>query len=178
MADNFRPTKKQRETMRRRFDEAKDELDRLNDFDSRIPKDVVESGTQMETAPTRIPSRPRAKSIGYNSNSKTLYIIFRDNKWWEYRNVPVRYWIGLQNSNSTGDYLRTVGNPPLDQWPDMGPANLDNMSTEAKTRLNENALNSDRIQAEIDFTKNKTKKVEAKPIPEQFKTQGFKGLFD
>jgi hypothetical protein len=71
-----------------------------------------------------------------------------------------------------------VGNPPLDKWPDMGPANLDNMSTEAKTRLNENALSSERIQAEIDFVRDKTKRVEAKPIPEKFKTTGFKGMFD
>jgi hypothetical protein len=97
----------------------------------------------METAPTSNPPRPRAKSIGYDSKNKTLYVIFRDNTWWEYRNVPVKHWVGIQNASSTGKYLRKSG---LDQWPDMGPANLNNMSTESKTRMADNAEKSDKLQ--------------------------------
>lgn len=149
MADNFRPTKKQRAMVKARFDEVSEELSRLNDFDSRIPKDVLEAGTKMETAPTSNPTRPRAKSLGYNSNTNTLYIVFRDNTWWEYRNVPTQHWIGLQNADSTGRYLSKVrvgAGPVLDQWPDMGPADLSNMSEEAKTRLADNAAKADRMQ--------------------------------
>lgn len=143
MADNFRPTKKQLATAKARFDEVSEELTRLNDFTSVIPRDVTEAGVRMETAPTSNPERPRAKTLGYNPNTNTLYVVFRDNTWWEYRNVPVSMWVGIQNSSSTGKYLSRSG---LDQWPDMGPADLSTMSEEAKTRLADNAAKADRIQ--------------------------------
>ena len=144
MADNFRPTKKQLSTIKARFDEVSEELSRTNDFSSVIPRDVTEAGVKMETAPTSNPERPRAKSLGYNSNTNTLYVVFRDNTWWEYRNVPVKLWVGIQNSSSTGKYLSKSG---LDQWSDMGPADLSSMSEEAKARLADNAAKADRIQA-------------------------------
>jgi hypothetical protein len=97
----------------------------------------------METAPTSNPERPRAKTLGYNPNTNTLYIVFRDNTWWEYRNVPVSVWVGIQNTSSTGKYLIKSG---LNQWPDMGPADLSTMSEEAKTRMADNAAKADRIQ--------------------------------
>lgn len=143
MADNFRPTKKQLSTIKARFDEVSEELARTNDFSSVIPRDVTDAGVKMETAPTSNPERPRAKSLGYNPNTNTLYVIFRDNTWWEYRNVPVKMWVGIQNSSSTGRYLRSSG---LDQWSDMGPANLSNMSEEAKARLADNAAKADKLQ--------------------------------
>lgn len=150
MADNFRPTKKQLSTMKSRFDEASEELAKTSGFSSAVPRDVQNASVSMETAPTKNPQRPRAKSIGYNSNTNTLYIVFRDNTWWEYRNVPIAYWIGLQNSASTGKYLSTVtigSFPTLDTWSDMGPADLSKMSEEAKTRLADNASKSDRLQS-------------------------------
>lgn len=143
MADNFRPTKKQLATAKARFDEVSEELTRTNDFTSVIPRDVKEAGVKLETAPTSNPERPRAKSLGYNPNTGTLYVVFRDNTWWEYRNVPVSMWVGIQNSSSTGKYLSKSG---LDQWTDMGPADLSTMSEEAKTRLADNAAKADRIQ--------------------------------
>lgn len=143
MVDNFRPTKKQQAQMKARFDEASEEIAKSNDFTSVIPRDVKEAGVRMETAPTSNPERPRAKTLGYNPNTNTLYVVFRDNTWWEYRNVPVSLWVGIQNSSSTGKYLRKSG---LDQWPDMGPADLSTMSEEAKTRMADNAAKADRIQ--------------------------------
>lgn len=143
MADNFRPTKLQKAQIKKRFDEVSEELAKSNDFTSVIPRDVKEAGVRMETAPTSNPERPRAKTLGYNPNTNTLYVVFRDNTWWEYRNVPVSMWVGIQNSSSTGKYLRKSG---LDQWPDMGPADLSTMSEEAKTRLADNAAKADRIQ--------------------------------
>lgn len=143
MADNFRPTKKQQATIKARFDEVSEELAKRNDFTSVIPRDVKEAGVRMETAPTSNPERPRAKTLGYNPNTNTLYVVFRDNTWWEYRNVPVSLWVGIQNSSSTGKYLSKSG---LDQWPDMGPADLSTMSEEAKARMSDNAAKADRIQ--------------------------------
>jgi hypothetical protein len=142
MADNFRPTKLQKARMKERFDDAAQELAK---FKSVIPREITEAGTKMETAPTSNPNRPRAKSLGYNPNTNILYIVFRDGTWWEYRNVPVNMWVGIQNASSTGKYLKSSG---LDTWGDMGPADLSTMSTEAKTRLADNASRSDRIQAD------------------------------
>jgi hypothetical protein len=143
MADNFRPTKLQKAKAKSRFDEVSDALAATNDFSSIIPRDVKEAGVRMETAPTSNPERPRAKTLGYNPNTNTLYIVFRDNTWWEYRNVPVSMWVGIQNSSSTGKYLAKSG---LNQWGDMGPADLSTMSEEAKTRMADNAAKADRIQ--------------------------------
>ena len=143
MADNFRPNKLQKAQIKKRFDEVSEALAKTNDFTSVIPRDVKEAGVRMETAPTLNPERPRAKTIGYNSNTNTLYIVFRDNTWWEYRNVPIQMWIEIQNSSSTGRYLRRSG---LDMWGDMGPAKLDQMSEEAKARMADNAAKADRIQ--------------------------------
>jgi hypothetical protein len=149
MASNFKPTKRQQAQMKARFDEVSESLAATNDFTSVIPRDVKEAGVRMETAPTSNAERPRAKTLGYNPNTNTLYIVFRDNTWWEYRNVPTQHWIGLQNAESTGRYLNKVKlgkGPVLDQWPDMGPANLSTMSEEAKTRMADNASKADRIQ--------------------------------
>jgi hypothetical protein len=143
MASNFKPTKRQQAQMKARFDEVSESLAATNDFTSVIPRDVKEAGVRMETAPTSNAERPRAKTLGYNPNTNTLYIVFRDNTWWEYRNVPVKMWTGIQNSSSTGKYLIKSG---LNQWPDMGPANLSTMSEEAKTRMADNASKADRIQ--------------------------------
>ena len=143
MADDFRPTKLQKAKIKSRFDEVSDALAATNDFKSVIPRDVKEAGVRMETAPTSNPERPRAKTLGYNPNTNTLYIVFRDNTWWEYRNVPVSMWVGIQNSSSTGKYLVKSG---LNQWSDMGPADLSTMSEEAKTRMADNASKADRIQ--------------------------------
>jgi hypothetical protein len=143
MADNFRRTKLQQAQIKARFDEVSEELAKSNDFTSVIPRDVKEAGVRMETAPTSNPERPRAKTLGYNPNTNTLYVVFRDNTWWEYRNVPVNLWVGIQNASSTGRYLRKSG---LDQWSDMGPADLSTMSEEAKTRMADNAAKADRIQ--------------------------------
>lgn len=143
MADDFRPTKLQKAKIKSRFDEVSDALAKTNDFTSVIPRDVKEAGVRMETAPTSNPERPRAKTLGYNPNTNTLYIVFRDNTWWEYRNVPVSMWVGIQNSSSTGKYLAKSG---LNQWSDMGPADLSTMSEEAKTRMADNASKADRIQ--------------------------------
>jgi hypothetical protein len=137
-----------------RFDEA------WKDFEVEVPKDIRDANRENEnvgssqlSAPTSNPSRPRALAIGYNPNTNTLYVVFRDNTWWEYRNVPSNLWIGLKNSSSTGKYLRASG---LDDWPDMGPANLNDsggddddgggMSPGAKAQLNYAAQVASRMQ--------------------------------
>lgn len=112
-------------------------------WDVAIPKDVENVGTELTTAPTTNPSRPRALTIGYNSTTNTLIVVFRDNTWWQYNNVPVDVWLGLRTTSSTGKYLREEG---LDNWPDMGPANMDDMSEGVKAQIGMSAQSASNIQ--------------------------------
>lgn len=119
------------------------DLESQTGWDVAIPKDVENVGTEMTTAPTTNPKRPRALTIGYNPNTSTLIVVFRDNTWWQYNNVPVDMWMGLRNSASTGKYLREEG---LDTWPDMGPANMDDISESVKAQISESAQSASNIQ--------------------------------
>lgn len=112
-------------------------------WDIAIPNDVENVGTEMTTAPTTNPKRPRALTIGYNPNTSTLIVVFRDNTWWQYNNVPVDMWLGLRNSASTGKYLREEG---LDTWPDMGPANMDALSESVKAQISDSVQSASDIQ--------------------------------
>jgi hypothetical protein len=108
-----------------------------------MPNDIENVGTELTTAPTTNPKRPRALSIGYNPNSKTLIVVFRDNTWWQYNNVPSDLWLGLRNSASTGKYLRAEG---LDTWPDMGPADINALSEGVKAQFSSVAQSASDIQ--------------------------------
>jgi hypothetical protein len=88
-------------------------------------------------------SRPRAHAIGYSYDSRTLYVVFRDGTQWQYDNVGANHWEGLQSTDSTGRYLASSG---LDRWPTMGPANTENISSEAQARLSQTAATASRIQ--------------------------------
>jgi hypothetical protein len=112
-------------------------------WDVSIPNDVKDAGLEVQTAPTTNPKRPRAYTIAYNLNTNTLVIIFRKNVWWQYNNVPVPTWQGLKNSASTGRYLIDSG---LDNWGDMGPADLDALSAGTKERLSYSAEVAGRMQ--------------------------------
>lgn len=112
-------------------------------WDIAIPNDVENVGTELTTAPTTNPKRPRALTIGYNPNSRTLIVVFRDNTWWQYNNVPVDMWTSLRSSQSTGKFLREEG---LDQWQDMGPADMDSLSEGVKAQLSASAQSASDIQ--------------------------------
>lgn len=112
----------------------------FSEFEVQIPQDVQ---TEMRAAPTTNPARPRALTIGYNSNDRKLIVVFRDNTWWEYRNVPVEMWLALKGSKSTGGYLSASG---LDSWGDMGPVNMDALSESTKVRLSQSTLIATRLQ--------------------------------
>lgn len=108
-----------------------------------VANELKDVGTDMRTAPTSFPKRPRAHAVGYNPNTRTLYVVFRDNTWYEYRNVPVDMWLGLKGAESTGRYLKDSG---LDNWEDKGIANPDSMSSAFSARLSSAAASAERIQ--------------------------------
>jgi hypothetical protein len=98
---------------------------------------------EFQYANTTNSSRPRAMAIGYDYNSRTLYIVFRDGTEWQYDNVGANHWEALQITDSTGKYLASSG---LDRWPTMGPADLDKITPEAQARLSQVAATASRIQ--------------------------------
>jgi hypothetical protein len=96
-------------------------------------QDSPEISDAPRTAPTTNPSRPRALKIAYSKSAQKLVIRFRDNTWWEYRDIPVDMWNDLKASDSTGKYLAASG---LDKHDSMGPFNPDDMSPEDRVLFN------------------------------------------
>lgn len=95
--------------------------------DIAIPEDPdfeVDSGAHsaaMSVTSSSNPARPRTLKAGYDYKTKTLTVVFRDGLWWEYRNVEPEVWTGFQSAPSKGKFLISSG---LNQWEDMGPANV------------------------------------------------------
>lgn len=111
-------------------------------LDITIPNDVVTGGEEMISAPTKNPSRPRAYAIGYNPQSKIVYIVFRTGAWWQYNDVGTDVWLGLKNSDSTNAYL-----PTLEQaCSSHGPASLTDISSASQEKLSYTAAIASNIQ--------------------------------
>jgi hypothetical protein len=79
-----------------------------DDIEVQLSPELASAGTDMTTAPTKNPSRPRALTIGYSPTTKTVYIVFRTNHWHQYNDVSTEIWLGLKSSNSTNEYLPTL----------------------------------------------------------------------
>lgn len=125
------------------WDKAKDDLS-LPSYEELLPDDQPNSNFIIQAAPTKDSERPRALTIGYNPATQTLVVVFRDNTWWQYNDVPPDMWETLRNSESTGVYLRESG---LDFWPSMGPANLEALSEGTKAQITQNAQIASDIQS-------------------------------
>jgi hypothetical protein len=96
------------------------------------PDDTDYIGFDAITAHTSDSERPRALAIGYFPKLYKLVIVFRDNTWWQYDDVPVDHWRYLKGASSTGDALNAIG---LNSWHSMGPADQTTMSPESIARL-------------------------------------------
>ena len=121
---------------KRELKEGRDEVSENTDWLVSVPKELRNAGAEVKNAPTTNQERPRAWTIAYHPADRKLVVVFRDNTWWQYNDVPVQMWQALKASGSTGKYLRTSG---LDQWPDMGPASMDDFSSGAKERISQTA---------------------------------------
>jgi KTSC domain len=120
-----------------------DKLNLQTPVDKAFKVAVPSEGFKQLIANTTNPIRPRAKAIAYDFDKRSLYVVFRDGTWWEYRNCPVSHFDNLQNTDSTGKYLASSG---LDTWPDMGAADPGDMSAERKERLVQASETSARLQ--------------------------------
>ncbi len=111
--------------------------------DQRFQVAVPAEGFKQLIANTTNPVRPRAKAIAYDFDKRSLFVVFRDGTWWEYRNCPVSHFENLKNTDSTGKYLASSG---LDRWGDMGAADPSEMNEERRERLNYASETSGRLQ--------------------------------
>lgn len=123
--------------------EAQASSNRLGDWSIQLPNDVANVGSEVYTAPTANPKRPRAYTIGYNHNTNTVVIVMRSGAWWQYNDVPVSIWLGLKNSASTNDYLPTLEKACSSHH----AASIDALSEGTKTQFSENAAKASRIQS-------------------------------
>ena len=145
---------------------SKNQKEDKDAWEVKMPKDVENVGVEMQTAPTINPKRPRALSIGYNPNTQTLIVIFRDNTWWQYNNVFPEMWEGLKNTGSTGKFLKEEG---LDNWPSMGPADQSALTDSVAAQFSSVANSASRLQAdEPEITSDEFRSMSAK---EFFKDQ-------
>lgn len=86
-----------------------------------------------QPAPTTNPDRPRALKMAYSREARKLVVKFRDGTWWEYNDIPLRMWVGIKSSDSTGKYLKYSG---LDAHDDMGPFDPSDMPPEIRVIFN------------------------------------------
>lgn len=103
---------------------------------------VPKGGFEQRPAPTSKPQRPRARAIAYDYDSRTLYIVFRDGTWWEYRDVGAQTFVDLSTADSTSEFLPRLENVCSGH----GPANLSNITEERQERLSYAAESSARLQ--------------------------------
>lgn len=114
---------------------------------------IPKSGFKQQAANTTYPKRPRAKAIAYDFNKRSLFVVFRDDTWWEYRDCPVSHFENLKTTESTGKYLASSG---LDTWPDMHQADPLEMTEEQRVRLEYATEHSARLQQIIILEEDET----------------------
>ena len=131
-----------------RWDDASTELANSQsnlpktDNDIEMPGDESSAGTEVLTAPTLHPERPRALTIAYNKKTFVLVIVFRDGTWWQYNDIPIGVWEGLKNAGSTGGYLPIIENACSSH----GPAMTKDFAAATKEQISYNAATAKRIQ--------------------------------
>jgi hypothetical protein len=63
-----------------------------------------------DPTPTINPDRPRTLRAGYNPDTQTLHVEFRDGTMWNYYGVPWDVWMGFFRAPSPGRYINSVLN--------------------------------------------------------------------
>lgn len=91
-------------------------------------------GPAMFPTTSSNPQRPRTLKAGYDYNSRTLTVVFRDGTWWDYRDVPAEMWEAFKAAESKGKYLASSG---LDSWRDMGESNVDEMPKHRRMQMSD-----------------------------------------
>jgi hypothetical protein len=98
---------------------------------------------ELKGTSTVNPKQPRTTAAGYDMETQTLTVVFRDGTWWNYYDVPEDMWFEFKNAQSKGRYLKGSG---LDNWHSMGPVDMSDMRPAARATLNQVVRASSRAQ--------------------------------
>ena len=104
-----------------------------NDNDFEVDDPSI-SMPNMLTTTSSNPKKPRTVKAGFDYKTFKMIVVFRDGTWWQYNGVPVQIWEGFKQAVSKGQYLTSSG---LDSWPDMGPADMNQLSRAQRTQIND-----------------------------------------
>lgn len=63
-----------------------------------------------QPTPSINPPRPRTLKAGYDENTQTLRVRFRDGTPWEYYDVPLTVWQNFTKTNSPGRFINSTLN--------------------------------------------------------------------
>jgi hypothetical protein len=63
-----------------------------------------------QPTPSINPPRPRTLAAGYDENTHTLRVRFRDGTPWEYYDVPPAVWRNFARTNSPGRFINSTLN--------------------------------------------------------------------
>lgn len=113
----------------------------LPSYESLVPEEVRGSKYIVETAPTKKSERPRAYTIAYNPEEKSLIIIFRTDACCKYENISTDLWLALKNGDSTNDFVESV----LKGFP-YTYCDRSELSEETNARINYTTEKAGRIQ--------------------------------
>jgi hypothetical protein len=106
-------------------------------FDIAVPTEAV-ALADIPTSSTNF-KRPRTVAAGYDPNTGTLTVVFRDGTFWNYDEVPESVWIKFHDSLSKGPMLnhrsRTQGFEGDLLSYQNGPADMSALSPEAQEFL-------------------------------------------
>jgi hypothetical protein len=137
MATNRRPTPTWEDITKgveESVDRWSDALDTILNKDEESDTSFEISSPRMETTSSTNPTKPRTLKAGYDYSTGTLTVVFRDGTWWEYRGVSKELWQEFRSAESKGRFMRASG---LDQWGDMGPADVGAMPRHRRVQMNE-----------------------------------------
>jgi hypothetical protein len=89
--------------------------DRLESDRTRLAIDLARDGDDSlllpyQPTPSINPPRPRTLAAGYDRDTSTLRVRFRDGTPWEYYNVPPRVWKNFRAVKSPGRFINRVLN--------------------------------------------------------------------
>lgn len=109
-----------------------DEL--IGEGNEKNDRDFEVDSPRMEVTSSSNPTKPRTVQAGYDSKKRIMTVVFRDGTWWEYRDVPRDLWDDFRAAESKGRFLRSSG---LDNWDDMGPADVGSMPRHRRVQMND-----------------------------------------
>lgn len=97
------------------FAPAKERAKRGMGWDTAMAMQLAKDGNDLDLlwyqpTPTINPDRPRTLAAGYDPDTRTLRVRFRDGTPWEYYDVPEDTWSGFFHSPSPGRYINNVLN--------------------------------------------------------------------